>query len=104
MRPASLGVTEHLEREHVDRVRLLDLLVLILIERVWRLVRQGDATGPERDVERPALVEGPDPAGEGSANRGGPILLAIELHAVLVGFSGLEPVDGDDRLMVALNL
>src|SRR3954463_10211765 len=104
MRPASLGVTEHLEREHVDRVRLLALLVLILIERVWRLVRQGDATGPERDVERPVLVEGPDPAGREVAIRVGPLHLAIELHAVLVGLTGLEPVDGDDRVVVALNL
>jgi len=68
-----------------------------------RLVRDRDPAGAEADVEVLDGVDGADRAGRKPGTRLRPVELAIELDLVLVARGGLEPLDADQRVVVAVD-
>ncbi len=99
VRPFLARLVAHPQRHRPQRVDLAAALVLVLGERVGRLVRGRHAAGAERDLERAVLRVGAELAGR-EAVVARPDTLPVEQHLVLVPRPRLEPAAADERVVV----
>jgi hypothetical protein len=95
-----LRAAQHPARVRVERVHLPSLRVLVLRQRVRRLVGRGHAAGAEHHPQRGLGIDRPygglGPLVVGLRPHG----LAIERHRVLILPSRLELVHADERVVV----
>ena len=101
--PLGRVLRRHPLRERVQGVDLAALGVLVLGQRVRRLVRRADAAGAEHDPRRLRLVVGADHARRKPAVAQRPHRLAVERHLVRRDRPRLEPVAQHERVVVALD-
>ena len=97
--PVLARLVAHAHGERVQRVDLAAALVLVLLQRIGRLVRRRHAAGAEHDPERAVLRIGVEGARR-PAVVARPDALAVEEHLVLVPAAWLEVAAADERVVV----
>ena len=104
VRPLLGRLLAHPHRERIERVDLAPVLgILVLGERVRRLVRHRDAAGAEDDLQPGSGSIVRIALGGKPSSRSRPAPLAVEAHLVLVRLARLEAADADERVVVALD-
>ncbi len=93
----------HPQRQPAQRVDLAAFGVLVLAQGVRRLVRGGDAAGAEDDPRPRVLGVRAQDARREAAVRLRPDDLAVQRHLVRRRRVGRQPVDVDERVVVALD-
>ena len=103
LRPLARLLLGHPQRERAQRVDLAAVGVLVLGQRVRRLVRRADPAGAEDDPRRLRLVVGADVARGILGVRQRPRGLAVERHLVGRDRARLEARALHERVVVALD-
>ena len=94
----------HPHGERAQRVDAAAAFVLLLRERVRRVVGHRHPAGPKGDLERLVLRVGAKAAGRELGALRRPDLLPVELNRVLVRGARLEILDPHERVVMALHV